>query len=191
MNGIRLPHHTSIICTLDHDWLPNRMKCHKSSPWINIASSDLRSAQRNFTLTADEGEDALLLSNHAHTSFCTMDLKHPSKYERWKGKIHFWVEGDWNLLLKKLLHLIHSSKPLGFICCIILYLQIGLQFLTIGLQFLTSSTTAFCNNQELSAENCLSSHSCHKDWLMLVLTLGRGNWVSSSQPQVPLGDIMQ
>ena len=46
--------------------------------------------------SVDECENSLLVSNSAHTSFCTVKLKHSTVGTR---KLHFWVEGDFKCTL--------------------------------------------------------------------------------------------
>lgn len=59
---------------LDHNWLQTRCDVIHHAPTDN---SDLRKAQQDFPPSADKCENSLLVSNSAHTSFCTVKLKHP------------------------------------------------------------------------------------------------------------------
>ncbi len=89
-----------------------------------MSISDLKWAQRNFPLPADERENNVLPSNSAHTSFCTVRFKHSS--ELTISKTHFWVEGDFQyhfLQVRVVIHLpsaafVFSLKTVGHRWCL-------------------------------------------------------------------------
>ena len=84
---------TSHVCTfhiglwLMTSQLPNRLRCHE----ITLVNVRFKRSTEKLSLLQQMNESILPVSNSGHTSFCTVELKHPT--EGIISKTHFWVEG--------------------------------------------------------------------------------------------------